>query len=48
MTIIFIPIRPSRRNEDEDESEETEEKIKLEDVFVKKIRPALDKIIIIL
>jgi len=25
MTIIFIPIRPSRRNYDEDESEETKE-----------------------
>jgi len=25
MTIIFIPIRPSRRNEDLDESEEPEE-----------------------
>ena len=25
MKIIFIPIRPSRRNEDEDASEETEE-----------------------
>jgi len=26
MTIIFVPIRPSRRNEDVDELEETEEK----------------------
>jgi len=26
MKIIFIPIRPSRRNEDEDDYEETEEK----------------------
>jgi len=26
MTIIFIPIRPSRRNEDADEYEEAEEK----------------------
>jgi len=26
MTIMFVPIRPSRRNEDLDESEETEEK----------------------
>ena len=25
MTIIFVPIRPSRRNEDGDEYEETEE-----------------------
>jgi len=25
MTIMFVPIRPSRRNEDLDESEETEE-----------------------
>jgi len=27
MTIIFVPIRPSRRNDSIDESEETEEEL---------------------